>query len=92
MVILAVHGLLTPIVTSGLVPEMGFFFKKHSQNFIDSDFHSWKPLKTSLNGTKCSIDEKKEGNFDHFWSNLTTFDPRRDFRFGPGGENIAKSP
>ena len=53
------------------------------------------PLETSLNDTKCSIDEKN-GNFDHFWSNLTTFDTRRDFRFGPRGEifflNIAKRP
>ena len=30
--------------------------------------------------------QRKKGNFDHFWSNLTTFDPRRDFRFGPRGE------
>ena len=33
-----------------------------------------------------AVSTKKYGNFDHFWSNLTPFDPRRDFRFGPRGE------
>ena len=39
-----------------------------------------------LNGSKSSIDEFFFSNFDHFRSNLTPFDPRRDFRFGPRGE------